>query len=176
MKNKEKPKPKPKEFAASPFRALKGAALELQGTVAERCPAMREVDSQPPAHDHPRFRRVLAQRSSHSRQQYLAVGALDNVVGRAVLDADDLVGRRVASTGQDDDRECNSIGPKTKRVEDFGSFHVRHLVVQQHQIRRAQPNPLQRFSAAVGYVDCVTGAPQQLRRQLRGAWLVVNDK
>jgi DNA-nicking Smr family endonuclease len=30
MKNKEKPKPKPKEFAASPFKGLKGVALELR--------------------------------------------------------------------------------------------------------------------------------------------------
>jgi len=34
MKNKEKPKQKEKEFTAAPFKALKGAGLELRGAVA----------------------------------------------------------------------------------------------------------------------------------------------
>jgi len=34
MKNKEKPKQKEKEFTAAPFKALKGAALELRESVA----------------------------------------------------------------------------------------------------------------------------------------------
>ena len=34
MKNKEKPKPKEKEFAATPFKGLKGVALELREPVA----------------------------------------------------------------------------------------------------------------------------------------------
>ena len=33
MKNKEKPKQKEKEFSASPFKALKGAPIQLQGKV-----------------------------------------------------------------------------------------------------------------------------------------------
>jgi DNA-nicking Smr family endonuclease len=38
MKNKEKPKQKPKEFAANPFKGLKGAALELRETVPAPAP------------------------------------------------------------------------------------------------------------------------------------------
>jgi DNA-nicking Smr family endonuclease len=34
MKNKEKPQPKPKEFAASPFKSLKGVALESREQAA----------------------------------------------------------------------------------------------------------------------------------------------
>ena len=44
MKNKEKPKQKEKEFAASPFKGLKGVALELREPVA--APA---VPKKPPA-------------------------------------------------------------------------------------------------------------------------------
>ena len=39
MKKKEQPKPKQKEFAVSPFKALKGTALELRETAAAPAPA-----------------------------------------------------------------------------------------------------------------------------------------
>jgi len=43
MKKKEQPKPKQKEFAASPFKALKGTALELREPVAAPAAAPKPV-------------------------------------------------------------------------------------------------------------------------------------
>jgi DNA-nicking Smr family endonuclease len=58
MKNKEKPTPKPKEFAATPFSALKGVALEARPSAAPPAPkpappSPRELD------DEALFRRAL---------------------------------------------------------------------------------------------------------------------
>jgi DNA-nicking Smr family endonuclease len=44
MKNKEKPKPKQKEFSASPFKALKGAALDLRGEAQPQVPAPQKLE------------------------------------------------------------------------------------------------------------------------------------
>jgi len=48
MKNKEKQKPKQKEFSASPFKALKGAPLELRGTPAAPPPTQKKEEEEKP--------------------------------------------------------------------------------------------------------------------------------
>lgn len=45
MKNKEKPKQKQKEFSASPFKALKGAALDLSAEAQPQAPPQKPQES-----------------------------------------------------------------------------------------------------------------------------------
>lgn len=53
MKKKDKPKqiPKPKEFSASPFKALKGAAVELRGEPAPPAPEPKKPEKKGPELD-----------------------------------------------------------------------------------------------------------------------------
>jgi DNA-nicking Smr family endonuclease len=60
MKNKEKPKQKQKEFAASPFKGLKGAALELREPVAAPAPPKKPAISAPEPDDESLFLDAVA--------------------------------------------------------------------------------------------------------------------
>src|ERR1700704_2574384 len=89
--------------AGKQLQHQKGPAFELQGAFAKPCLATRKIDPQAPADNDSSLSGPLPERSSDACQQHLPVGALDDVVGRAALDADDLVRGRVARAGEDDD-------------------------------------------------------------------------
>lgn len=55
MKNKEKPKEKQKEFAATPFKGLKGVALELREPVAAPAPVKKPEKKGPELDDESLF-------------------------------------------------------------------------------------------------------------------------
>jgi len=60
MKKKEQPKPKQKEFAASPFKALKGTSLELREPVAAPAPAPKPAKKVQEADDESLFLDAVA--------------------------------------------------------------------------------------------------------------------
>src|SRR5260370_1373328 len=95
---------------------------------------------------------------------------------RRLLDAEHLASRSVTRAGEDDHRKRDPISSRSQRVEDFGSLHVGHLIVEQHQVGRPCVDAREGFGPADSDLDHVARAPQQRGGHLRRAWLIVDDK
>ena len=131
---------------------------------------------QPAPRDRRRRRRPLPQSAVHTRKHDLPVRALDDVVGRASLEPEDLVARRMSRAGQDDHRERDARAARAQCVQHLGRLHVGHVVVQQHQVWRGRADSLQRLGPTCGNFDRVARTAQKFRGQLSCPRLVVNHQ
>ena len=150
--------------------------LELQCTLAEPGLPTGDIDTQAASHHNPIRGPSISQRSANPSQQHLAVSTFHDVVGRPMLDTDHLVAGSVPNPGKDDDGKIDSIALGPQLIEHLGRIHVRHLVIEQHQIRRADSDSRQGLDAADSNLHQVAGTSQQLGRDLSRARLVVHDK
>src|SRR6202165_110365 len=151
-----------------------GPALELQRPLTEPGLPSGGIDPQSPSHQDTIGVPPLPQRSAHPRQEHLPVSALDDVIRSAALDSYHLVACRVPRPGEDDHGEVDSVAAGPELVEHLRSLHVRHLVVEQHQVRRADPDARQRFGPADGEVPQAPRPPKQLGSELGRARLWVH--
>src|SRR5207244_6124406 len=172
---------RPRDHLAGPFRQdverRQRPALELEGSAVECGLHLRHVQPQPTAHGNaPGRRPPVSQHAAYPCQQALPVCALGDVVRGPAFDPDDLITGRGSRPGQDDDRECKSLGAGAQLIQHLGCVHVRHLVVEQHQVRSSRSHRREGLATTERYVNCVAGTPQQLCCDFGCARFVVDNE
>jgi hypothetical protein len=82
----------------------------------------------------------------------------------------------LSPAGERDDRHTLRVGDLTQPAGHFVAIHFRHADIEQHDVRLAQLELLERCRPVVRNMYVRTSRPQQHREALGGVAIVVHDQ